>query len=116
MLRVCIVPGILPNFACALENHCKVSTKRFKVELTFTTRQFLYIHVAGPALDAIAIYPIRVDEQSKRVIARLPENEETPSHAPAIMAKRDLKNKTSIGIVGGGPAALAAAETLRQVS
>lgn len=68
----------------------------------------------GPGLNSIAVYPIKVVEGTGRVIATVPEDDEYPSRVPAPMARRDPKNPETIGIVGGGAAALAAAETLRQ--
>lgn len=64
----------------------------------------------GPGLDAIPVYPIKLE--SGKVVVTVPK--EFVEMVTPKMAKRDPNNSTTFAIVGGGPAALAAAETMRQ--
>eukprot|EP00388_Colpodella_angusta_P040963 GDKK01051781.1.p1 GENE.GDKK01051781.1~~GDKK01051781.1.p1 ORF type:complete len:659 (+),score=255.28 GDKK01051781.1:21-1997(+) len=66
--------------------------------------------VNGCGLDPIPTYPVKVKDG--KVVATLPMY--LLEMVEAKMAKRDPNNKTTFVIVGGGPAGLCCAETLRQ--
>lgn len=72
--------------------------------------------VRGPRSDGIATY--KVDVHDGKVFADVPSDVVAGTGAHAIvvqkMARRDPRDKRVFAIVGGGTAALAAAETLRQ--
>ena len=68
--------------------------------------------IRGPGLDAIPTYPVRVSKTGE-VFVSVPVDG-FPAKVSAKMSKRDPKNLTTYVIVGGGPAGLTAAETLRQ--
>jgi len=66
--------------------------------------------VNGPSVDAIPVYPVSV--RDGKIYTKVPQDME--EWVVPKMSKRDPSNKTVFAIVGGGPAAVAAAETLRQ--
>jgi len=66
--------------------------------------------VNGPSLTAIPTYPVEV--KNGRVVATLPKDMKETVEPP--VAKRDPNNKAVYAVIGGGPASMAAMETLRQ--
>jgi NADPH-dependent 2,4-dienoyl-CoA reductase/sulfur reductase-like enzyme len=64
----------------------------------------------GPGQDGIPTFP--VVEKEGKFFVQLPAGA-LPKSVPMPLAKRDPTNKTHFVIIGGGPAGLNAAETLR---
>ena len=64
---------------------------------------------AAPALDGLPVF--KVVERDGKFYVLLPK--EVPRSHPAPLSKRDKSNKTHYVIIGGGPAGLNCAETLR---
>lgn len=94
--------GLAPTVTCALH------------DATFDLKTGL--PVRGPGLDGIAVYKVEVRDGS--VYADVPTELVTgTSHKHSSvarkMARRDTKDQRTFVLVGGGPASLAAAETLR---
>mmetsp|Transcript_6974 Transcript_6974/g.5227 ORF Transcript_6974/g.5227 Transcript_6974/m.5227 type:complete len:97 (+) Transcript_6974:273-563(+) len=65
----------------------------------------------APALDGVTTF--EVIEKGGKFFVKVPEGE-LPKKVPMKLAKRDPANKKHFVIVGGGPAAVSCAETLRQ--
>lgn len=68
-------------------------------------------HEGGPGLDGLPSFP--VVERDGKFFVQLPEGA-LPSKVSMPLSKRDPLNQTHFVIIGGGPAGLNAAETLRQ--
>lgn len=69
----------------------------------------------SPSIDDLVSYEIFTDSDTGKSYINLPkDNKDVKPKEVAHMVKRDEKNKTKYLILGGGPAALSAAETLRQ--
>lgn len=66
---------------------------------------------SAPGLDGIPSFP--VIERDGKFFVQVPEGK-LPKKVTATMSKRDPNNKEKFVIIGGGPAGLNCAETLRQ--
>jgi apoptosis-inducing factor 3 len=65
----------------------------------------------APALDGIPTYPV-VQKDEKHFVS-IPADGKMPKNISMPLTNRDPANKTRYLIVGGGPAGLSCAETLR---
>lgn len=68
----------------------------------------------SPSIDDLVSYKVNKDSDGQYYVDLPKENKDVKFKQVAEMVKRDKDNKTKFLVIGGGPAALSAAETLRQ--
>jgi len=69
----------------------------------------------SPAIDDLPIYKVETADNGENYVV-LPDQTDVKTFITPLMSKRDPNDKRRFVIIGGGPAGLSAAETLRQAN
>ena len=69
----------------------------------------------SPSIDDLPVYKVETTDNGENFVV-LPDKEDVKKFITPLMSKRDPNDKRRFVIIGGGPAGLSAAETLRQAN